>query len=124
MSDSNYRTMLLNTPIESLGDVFDRNTINSIDIMGITPLKAAIQLKNESMVEKILSLGANPNYRGNGQWYPLHEATYFELYTIVKLLISYGADIRRLTSEGETVISFAHGRILSLLNQYIAINKL
>lgn len=57
---------------------------------------------NEALVTLLLENGANPNIPGGHNETPLHDAVASKQTTIVRLLVSYGADVNARNSRGLT----------------------
>ena len=87
------------------------NDVDTIDSCGFTMLYEAACGDDVNVVSLLLKQGANVNFRyrdtGCGNEYhngttPLHNAVKCGNEEIVKLLISYGADVNAVNSQGET----------------------
>jgi len=56
-------------------------------------LHSAVEEKNKELVESLLKAGANPNSFDEISKTPLHYACEREDYSIIRVLLEYGADI-------------------------------
>ena len=75
---------------------------NRIDEHGETPLGLATRLGISPVVECLLASGANPNTRERNGWTPLYAG--ISNISIVRLLVSRGADIRIQAARGYNVL--------------------
>ncbi len=86
----------------------------------LTPLGAAIEGKNLSVVEYLLQHKAKINGRDGSTYTPLHWACAEGDTAMVKMLLRYGADPKLTTDDGQTARSFAAARnykdVLALLD--------
>ncbi|EAY01659.1 ankyrin repeat protein, putative [Trichomonas vaginalis G3] len=73
-----------------------------------TPLVYAILCKQDLVVEKLLSLGANTELKV-GQWEPIHFAVASRTYSITKILLSHKPSLvnRKVESTGNTPLHIA-----------------
>ena len=75
---------------------------------GTTPLQLAAKNGHESIVKHLLSLGADVNSEAaKDSFKPIMHAVNKGNTTMVRLLIEYGAGVRQLTGNGQTVLHLA-----------------
>ncbi|KAF1732380.1 Vegetative incompatibility protein HET-E-1 [Beauveria bassiana] len=72
--------------------VYEKVGVDPSDDIGWSALHAAIRGKHESIVELLLSHGADVRDRGSQGGPPLDIALYYADLSLVRLLLSYGAD--------------------------------
>lgn len=77
------------------GDFFDHFTMRR---SGSTALIYSASLSDFPIVQQLLNAGADPNYHGIGNTFPLHYAIFHNNFDIVKLLLQYEADVNQLGS--------------------------
>ena len=80
---------------------------------GTTPLQFAAKNGHESIVKHLLSLGADVNSEAaKDSFKPIMHAVNKGYTTMIQLLIEYGAGVRQLNANGQTVLHLAaqHGR--------------
>jgi ankyrin len=83
-----------------------KGNLESVVALGATPLHYAIYIDNGTVVEFLLSLGANPNVIQPDGLTPLAVAAYRGKTAIIETLIRCGADIKQ-KSRGITPIQWA-----------------
>uniref|UniRef100_A0A8R7U298 Ankyrin-1 n=1 Tax=Triticum urartu TaxID=4572 RepID=A0A8R7U298_TRIUA len=106
--------------VEQLG--FDINT-EANDDSGMTPLACAVLRDKSVTMEYLLDKGANPNKQDNKRFTPLHYATKEGNNRLVRLLLSKGASVDVLSSEGtplHVAASYGKSGIIQILLQHNA----
>jgi hypothetical protein len=99
-----------------------KNVTEIKDSWGLTPLGYACLVKNPAQVEKLLLMGANPNFKFRKKTPLALAVVYSELQEqeslqIIDLLIQHGADVNELADDGKSremtplMIAARHGRI-------------
>lgn len=73
----------------------------------VAPLHTAVNRKDTFMVERLLTVGANPNQIQLKGITPLHQAAYHGLENIVELLIAAGAVVDIQCDNGFTAADYA-----------------
>jgi ankyrin repeat protein len=103
-----------------LGFGADPNAV-SHNLLGNTPLHAAIAGNQREAVSLLLQNGANPNGVDSGGWTPLHLAAHSGADSIARDLLEAGADPTIPNAQGDTPLSTArqqrHGKVASLLTR-------
>ncbi|KAK4467524.1 hypothetical protein MN116_008911 [Schistosoma mekongi] len=97
--------------------------VNEVTPDGETPLTCAISSNAVRIVELLLKLGADPNFRGKkSECTPLMESAIVGYTDIVKLLLEHGACVDHKSSTGNTALHYAaasgHLKCICLLLQY------
>lgn len=59
------------------------------------------------IVETLLKAGADIEAESDDQWRPIHYATFFGHYPIVRVLVEHGADVGAMTLLGKTPLIIA-----------------
>ena len=86
----------------------DASLISARDADGSTPLHCATWKGHQSVVELLLSQGADVNAKNdNDHWgtTPLHAAAHANQRAIAELLIAHGADIQATNLNGRTPLA-------------------
>ena len=103
-----------------LGYGSDPNAV-SHNLLGNTPLHAAIAGNQREAVALLLQNGANPNTTDSGGWTPLHLAAHGGSESIAKDLLAAGADPTIPNAQGDTPLTTAreqgHRNVASLLTK-------
>ena len=84
--------------------------INEKNMMGWTPLHAAVRNQQKTVAEFLIGKGADVNAKNNSGQTPLHFAVEFGQKDVVELLIAKGADINAIGSRGDNALSLAQKR--------------
>ena len=86
----------------------DALLISARDTDGSTPLHCATWKGQQTVVELLLSLGADVNARNNNDHWgttPLHAAAHANQRAIAELLIAHGADVNAVNLNGRTPLA-------------------
>jgi ankyrin repeat protein len=101
-----------------LGYGSDPNAVSN-NLLGNTPLHAAIAGNQREAVSMLIRNGANVNAVDSGGWTPLHLAAHSGTESIVRDLLEAGADPTIPNAQGDTPLTTArqqgHGKVASLL---------
>lgn len=82
--------------------------IDEVDVYGFTALHIAASRNDVDMIRLLEALGADVNAEALDGCSPLHFAIALNKIDAVRVLVEeYGADIRKATNEGDTVLHFA-----------------
>ena len=84
--------------------------INGKNMMGWTPLHAAVRNQQKIVAEFLIGKGADVNAKNNSGQTPLHFAIEFGQKDVVELMIAKGADVNAMGSRGENALSMAQKR--------------
>jgi uncharacterized protein len=103
-----------------LGYGADPNAV-SHNLLGNTPLHAAIAGNQREAVALLIRNGANVNATDNGGWTPLHLAAHSGTESIVADLLQAGADPSIPNAQGDSPLTTArqqgHGKVAALLTK-------
>ena len=85
----------------------DASLVNSTDVTGNTPLHQAAITGSASIIDYLLSKGANINAGNTLINAPLHEALINGRDDVAKLLIEKGSDLEKQNNEGKVPVHYA-----------------
>jgi ankyrin repeat protein len=106
--------------LQLLGGALDPCHVSDAD--GMSCLSRAARRGNESMVQALISYGADPQVTDISGKTPLHEAARWGSLETMQLLIESGADVNALDGHGRSPLHAAiGGAIPSLVNNILAL---
>lgn len=82
--------------------------IPSRNAFTVFPLHSAVAANCDEIASMLLESGASPMVRQQRDITPLHSAAHNGNASMVKLLISYGADVAAVTADGKSVADMAN----------------
>ncbi len=97
--------------------------LNDRDRNGSTPLLEAIARHLASVAKRLVLIGADPNFAGNGDEYPLAQASFYCDIGLAKCLFEHGALIDAADRGGNTALMHAasncsDGKMVKLLLRF------
>lgn len=86
----------------------NQEDLNQLNDEGYSPLHLAIISSSTALVERLLKAGSNPNQATLEEFTPLSLAIkHFVRHEIIRLLLSYGAQVNQADSVGRTALHMA-----------------
>jgi ankyrin repeat protein len=106
--------------LQLLGGGLDPCHVSSTD--GVSCLSRAARRGNESMVQALISYGADPQVTDISGKTPLHEAAHWGSLEAMQLLIESGGDVNALDGHGRSPLHAAIGGVIpSLVNDILGL---